>query len=199
MKWFLTCLCFLMPVLAAASDYPALFDVTDVASDDVLNLRAEPDASAALIGTLAYDAKNIEVVASNDSDTWGQINLGETSGWVSLRYLERHPDNPDYALAKTLVCYGAEPGWSATFQQGMAVKFSSMSGEYETPGAGLIVSASGRFGVWGMAYGDSTAIFRRETCSDGMSDRHFGLSGTLFKQHDGIQSVLTGCCSITQH
>ncbi len=189
----------LLPTLAWAQSYPALHDVTGVAANDQLNVRAAPSGSAEKRGELAYDAISIEVTAVNDAGTWGQINIDEGTGWVSLRYLNRQADNPDYALAQTLVCYGTEPFWSAMFHQGHRVQFSLMGDDYETPGAGLIVPASGMRNLWGMAYGNSVAIFRREQCNDGMSDRNFGLSTTLFKDHGGAQAVYAGCCSIAQH
>ncbi|MFD2813860.1 SH3 domain-containing protein [Paracoccus aerius] len=54
---------------------PTLFDVTGVASDDVLNIRAEPNAKAAIIGTLAPDAFRIEVVEERQG--WARVNTGE--------------------------------------------------------------------------------------------------------------------------
>lgn len=188
-----------LPNLLLAQTYPALHDVADVAANDQLNVRAAPTATADKRGVLAYDAINIEVTAVDDTGKWGQINLGEGAGWVSLRYLKRHDNNPDYALAQTLTCYGTEPFWSATFQQGQRVQFSLMDDNDETPGAGLILPASGMRNLWGMAFGNSVAIFRREQCSDGMSDRSFGLSATLFMTRQGTQAVYGGCCSIDQH
>lgn len=187
----------MMPSLLWANDFPALFDVSGVASNDVLNVRAEGAASAPIVGMLAHDANDVEVVAL--SGNWGQINTGETSGWVSMRYLAAQEPNPDYALAQRLSCYGTEPFWSAEFVQGQKVTFSSPEGSYETPGAGLMIPASGVPGLWAMAYSDSVATFRREMCSDGMSDRMFGLSVALFKRHAGEVALFSGCCSITSY
>ncbi|WP_270725384.1 SH3 domain-containing protein [Shimia sp. Alg240-R146] len=185
----------LLPTLLWAQEYPALHDVTDVASDDVLNIRAEATSGAPIVGTLVHNATDVEVIAADGR--WGRVNTGEGSGWVSLRYLARQEPNPDYSLAQRLSCYGTEPFWSADIVQGQRVQFSTPAGDYETPGAGLMVSASGVPGLWALAYGDSVATFRREECSDGMSDRLFGLSVAVFKRHGGEVSLLSGCCSIT--
>ncbi|MGB3280174.1 MAG: peptide-binding protein, partial [Pseudorhodobacter sp.] len=48
--------------LARAETLPALFDVTGVAADDVLNLRAAPDGVAEILGALGPSAKDVEVV-----------------------------------------------------------------------------------------------------------------------------------------
>ena len=69
---------------------PTLFDVARVAADDVLNIRAEPDASAPIIGTLAFDATHVEVVEQRAG--WSRVNTGEGSGWVSDRYLDYRVD-----------------------------------------------------------------------------------------------------------
>lgn len=187
------------PALLAAQSLPALHDVTGVAANDVLNIRSAPASSAQIIGTLAPDATNIEVTAANDAGSWGHINIGEGSGWVSLKYLARHADTPNTVLATALRCFGTEPFWSAEITPGQKMRFSTPSTDYETPGAGLIIAANGRADVFGMSYGNSVAIFRRAECTDGMSDRSFGLQVDLFKQHDNSESVYTGCCSILSH
>lgn len=185
----------MLPSLVWANDLPALYDVTDVASDDVLNVRSEANANGAIVGTLAHNSTEVEVVAI--TNYWGQINTGENAGWVSMRYLTVQEPNPDYPLAQRLGCYGTEPFWSADFVQGQRVSFSTPEDSYETPGAGLMVPASGVTDLWAMAYGDSVATFRREMCSDGMSDRQFGLSVSIYKVHSGEVALLSGCCSIT--
>jgi len=184
-----------LPTLLWAEDFPALYDITDVASDDVLNLRAEASASSDTIGAIAHNSRNIEVIATNGN--WGQINSGEGIGWVSLRYMARQEPNPDYALAQRISCYGTEPFWGTEFVQGQNVQFTSPEGGYDHPGAGLMVPASGVPDLWAMAFGDSVATIRREICSDGMSDRQFGLSVALYHNHDGEIALLSGCCSIT--
>ena len=44
-----------------AEEFPAAYAVTGVASNDVLNIRARPDAGSAIIGSLAPDATGVEV------------------------------------------------------------------------------------------------------------------------------------------
>jgi hypothetical protein len=77
--------------LAGEASLPALFDVTGVASGDVLNLRAEPSAQATIIGSFPADATGIEVIATDSSGRWGQVNAVERAGWASLAYLARQP------------------------------------------------------------------------------------------------------------
>ena len=95
--------------VAATQEYilPTLFDVTDVADDDVLNIRTRPSAGAEILGSLAPDARGVEVVAHDASGRWAQINTGEHSGWVALRYLAYRTDvwEPG-ALPEALRCIG---------------------------------------------------------------------------------------------
>ena len=73
------------PALATQDGWPALYDVTGVDSADVLNIRSEPGAAGDVIGALPPDAQNVEVIRDNDGHaTWGLINTGEGTGWVSL-------------------------------------------------------------------------------------------------------------------
>ena len=66
------------PLAALAEVYPALHDVTGVASDDVLNIRESPDAGSAIVGSLAPDATGVEVVAVTGG--WAVVNTSEASG-----------------------------------------------------------------------------------------------------------------------
>ena len=79
------------PAAATQDQWPALFDVSGVAPDDVLNIRAAPSASAEIIGTLAPDAAGVEVVRPDSRHGWGLVNTGEGSGWASLAFLVRRP------------------------------------------------------------------------------------------------------------
>ena len=74
-------------VVAAQSALPALYDVTGVAADDALNIRAEPAANAEIIGTLPSDARSVEVVAVDASGKWALVNSAERSGYLALRFL----------------------------------------------------------------------------------------------------------------
>ncbi|TXI03224.1 MAG: peptide-binding protein [Pseudorhodobacter sp.] len=183
---------------------PALHDVTGVAAYDVLNIRAEPKASAALLGSLPPDHTGIEVVALSPDGKWGLVNTGETSGWASMAYLARRPEAEWFAMQNALHCSGTEPFWGAGFDAGMtnAVQFSSPDspkqtfdlisvwpGETWRPVAGLTFAAADATGM---------AVIRAEACSDGMSDRTYGLSVDLFltRNMGGDSHPLRGCCSL---
>ena len=189
----------LWPVAIAAQPYPALHDVAGVAADDVLNVRVRPSASAPIVGSLPPNATDIEVVQTNAAGTWGQVNIGEQTGWTSMRYLQQHDPNPDYALAQRLSCFGTEPFWSLDLTQGQQARFRTPETDFVTPGVGLMLGAKGRSDIWGVAFSNSTAIFQRANCSDGMSDRNFGLTVRLYLFHEGVAEVRAGCCSILMH
>ncbi len=196
-RWFLIAL--FWPVTLLAEPLPALYDVTGVAVGDVLNVRAAPSGNAEKYGELAATAQDIEVTVLNDAGTWGRINIGEGSGWVSMRYLNRHEDNPDYALAHALSCFGTEPFWSAEITQGQGVTVITPETNVDIPGAGLFIPANGRSDLFAIGFADSSAQVRRAECNDGMSDREFGLQIGLFLRHDHSATLYSGCCSIAMH
>ena len=188
---------------AAAQDYvlPTLFDVTGVAADDVLNIRAEPDAGAEVIGTLAPNARRIEVVARDQSGDWGQVNTDGRSGWASLHYLTPRAGVWEPGeLPQTLSCTGTEPFWSLT-TRGDSVTYSTPENDgtryrVETiegadlmrdPRRSVVASTSGR---------RLTAVLVPASCSDGMSNRAYGLDATLVLERDGELRVMAGCCSV---
>lgn len=175
-----------------ADPVPALFDVTGVAANDVLNLRAEPSASSEKLGELAANATGVEVVDLTFDGKWGRVNAGEIAGWVAMRYLARRPDHPDLWLTPRLVCSGTEPFWSLTIDQGVSARFDPMADQAQSMPAGTLkpgVAVVNRFMI---ALGDNLAIIRQEQCHDGMSDRAYGLEISLVLG----DSLYSGCCSL---
>ncbi|WP_425046864.1 SH3 domain-containing protein [Primorskyibacter sp. S87] len=177
---------------ATAQDLPAMFSVTGVNPGDVLNIRQQPDAGSGILGELAPDATGVEIVQRSDDGKWGQVAFGESTGWVSTRYLEIEPSS--FQLAEKLQCLGAEPFWSLGIAQGKAAQFDTPDGKTQFLPAGELQPAKGRSHRFLLQLGDDViAILRQEICTDGMSDRVFGIDADLVMP-DG--QLLTGCCRL---
>ena len=187
-------------VLAAAGpahDLPALHDVAGVAADDVLNIRAGPGPERDILATLAPGAVGVEVVAT--AGNWAQINTGNRAGWASLAFLAAQqggafPEVPSFS------CFGTEPFWSLDVTQSGPAKF--VDSEMPDPPAmlaGAVMPAYGMRHRYGLSavrpQGRMTLAIRAERCSNGMSDRLYGLSVEIVAT-DAMQRVLSGCCSI---
>ncbi len=177
---------------------PTLFDVTGVAADDVLNIRSGPGTRFDVIGRLAPDA-TVEVVAHDRSGGWGQVNVGEGSGWVSLRFLRYRTDvwEPG-ALPAGFACFGTEPFWSfrpdgfsTPETPDLAIETVAVldSGIPRDPRRAIVAEGDGR---------RFTATVTPQICSDGMSDRVFGLGAMIVVEGTETPALLTGCCSITR-
>lgn len=183
-----------MPACGTADGLPALHDVTGVAADDVLNVRARPDATAPVLGTLRPDATAVEVVAADAAGRWGQVNVPGGSGWAALRYLARQPGQEEGAFPPVASCFGTEPFWTLRLDDDAATW-----AEPERESAGQVVArltSSARPGRYGLvAELDGTrlsGVIAARACSDGMSDRVYGLA------FDAIHgdTILSGCCSL---
>lgn len=181
------------PVWATVDGWPALYDVVGVGSDDVLNVRAGPDASAEVIGTLEIDATGIEVIRPDDDFEWGQVNIGERAGWASLRYLVRQPGQWHGSYPNFAWCGGTEPFWSLTRADGR-IKLARINAndtlaqlEWETSSPNH--SERHAFRAEGM-----TGVLSLQACSDGMSDMEFGIELNLTLDSEGI--LYNGCCSL---
>ena len=206
MKSILTVFLAFWACAAPAQDlWPALFDVTGVTSDDVLNVREAADAGSAIIGSLAHDQTDVEIAFASDDGQWGAINVGERSGWARLSFLQRHPGNWTDAQAVFGQCFGTEPFWSLSL--------------IEPKGSHLLLDTPEGHSGWqlfdrqlsrnrndrlSLAAGKATALgslptmyvsLRSEACSDGMSDRSYGLGVDILHWRDGFQS-LSGCCTL---
>ena len=194
-------LTFLLSSSAAvlSQSIPQFHDVTKVAADDRLNVRAAPSSQAERIGALGPDARGIEVVAIDETGRWGKINLDETSGWVNLRYLAPrgvHIDN--YNIPVGLSCYGTEPFWSLTYSNGTF----DMDLLGDAPQR-LTIEIAQDSGIDGdlrrMIHLNAhdvpaTAFMYPAICNDGMSDRSFGLAISVMVSLSG--PLLSGCCSL---
>ena len=201
-------LLFTSPALATDDAWPALYDVEGVAADDVLNIRSAPDAGAPKIGTIQHDADNIEVIATNVAGTWGLVNTGEGSGWVSLAFLTRQSGQRAGLVPDVRQCFGTEPFWNIKIDPPRAA-FSSqdaesrdgvISGLYRSRNRRDRFVFAGAFFPDDFGVLDMELILRTEACSDGMSDRAYGISADLFMSgstNPDAHQLLSGCCSIS--
>ncbi|MEO1139736.1 MAG: SH3 domain-containing protein [Pseudomonadota bacterium] len=185
-----------------AEALPAFYDVTGVAADDFLNVRAAPGTAASIIGKLAPTETAVEVVAKNAAGEWGQVNVGETAGWVSLAYLARQPGQADDQLPRPLTCAGTEPFWSLSINASSTAELSRPDEEPVQVTMLDPVTASNRtdrYAIFGQG-GERvyTFIFHRDICSDGMSDRTYGISVDLFLTEESGVNYVTGCCNLAQ-
>ena len=192
-----------VPAAAMADDYlPNLFDVTVVEAWDTLNVRAAPDGQAKVIGTIPATSKGVELLARDPSGKWGKVNLGESTGWVALRFLKAQPSAwKPAALPLTLQCSGTEPFWSVkTVDKGLVFSTPDQPerklslrkvmdrGIEGNPTRGVIAADD---------KGRLTAVMQPEQCSDGMSDRSYALAVTVILDgQEQASQMLTGCCSI---
>lgn len=192
--------CLLLAGQAAA--FPGLYDVTGVSADDALNVRAHPSTASAIVGRFEATQTGIEVVATDAAGAWGQVNLGEGAAWVSMRFLA--PQDGVWTpggLPETLACFGTEPFWSIRVEDGALAYSTPEDGRSLAPVAVLDSGIAGdaRRMVTGGTAGDRmTVAMVPTTCSDGMSDRVFGLETLVLVEEPGAARLLTGCCSIAR-
>ena len=198
----------LLPALAGAQSFPALYSVQGVATNDALNVRSAPSAQGELLGSLPHNATGVEVVATNAEGTWGRVNLGESAGWVAMRFLQRQ-GGPDWiSLDAPLACGGTEPFWSLDYspdQRNMVLR--QLADENDL---GLWINwhiaTQGRNGQIGWNLSGPArqgfATLTAEECTDGMSDRVMGLSITLYMNPDQESAAepigLVGCCTLSR-
>ena len=180
---------------ASAQTFPASYAVTDVAANDVLNIREQPSADAAIIGSFAPNAARIEVVDLSDDRRWGKVGIQEVNGWVSMRYLRRTMTNT--ALPVPMFCFGTEPFWGLSLTE-TTNKFS-LAGE---PSVKLTRTATKIMdGTYVIEFSeilpvDRIAVITRQSCNDSMRDREFGFRFDLYN-HDIVGGgQFSGCCTL---
>lgn len=191
----------LLAAPVAAQDLPALYRVTGVAANDMLNVRAAPSARAAILSGFGPGAGGIEVVALAEGGRWGQVNLGESIGWVSMRFLTREGDAGWRSGTVPMQCFGTEPFWSVSFF------LPGHRAEFHTPdngGVELVTDAGAlpatvfppTLAIPFSGAHDGMAVIRPATCSDGMSDGQWGLETQVYFRGD--TNGLSGCCTLAR-
>lgn len=173
---------------------PTLFDVSGVSPDDHLNVREGPGTSFAIVGSFAHDLTDIEIVEERSG--WGRVNLHEFSGWVSMRYMAYQTDVWQHgSLPPELGCFGTEPFWSLA-HDGSSLTLSRMGEEDRTaPITAILGSGAFRDPMRAVTADGITLVSTPQICSDGMSDRLYGLRASVILGADS-PSLLSGCCSI---
>lgn len=187
--------------VAVAQDYPALYRVADVAAHDVLNIRSEPSARSAIIGSYAPGESGIEVIALTADGRWAMVNTGERQGWAAARYLAAMTTESWLEGNQPLSCFGTEPFWH------LQAFLPGHQAEFHTPdngGVNLVTEAGALPGTrfpptLAIPFSGALrgfAVLRSDACSDGMSDRSYGIGVQVyfFGQREG----LSGCCSVTR-
>lgn len=186
---------------AMAQDFPAIYRVTGVASNDVLNIRAEPGAGAPIIGRFRPSARGIEVMALSANGRWGLVNTEGQSGWSSMRYLAREGTGSWRDGQAQLTCFGTEPFWH------MPIFLPTHRAEFHAPGEGGFELVTDAGALPSTAFPPTLAIPFSGTregmavvrggglCSDGMSDLSYGLEAQIYWRGD--TAGLSGCCRLT--
>lgn len=190
-------LCATLFALPAASA-PTYVDVTGVAANDTLNVRAAPDAKSEDIGDLPPDATGIEIGAVDETGAWGRIIWHEGNGWISLAFTTPSPlaSLPGTTIPTGLLCIGTEPFWSARFT-GSSVVMSSMEATQSTARHADTLHASGRTWPQTLIYVGQSAVIatlRPLDCSDTMSDRTYPWTTDMLLQDPTGRTLLSGCC-----
>ena len=216
MKYLFCLIIFLAtPVFAQDWGYPRLGSVVDVASNDVLNVRAGPTASSPIIGALAHNARGVEIIERVGDGSWGRVNINGQSGFVSMRYVNDRDWYSSWAsMDAPLYCHGTEPFWNATvadINAGVALYFDSMNYGAFKMDFGTVGGGWG-YPEWGQPWMslstfenpverlEAASVMRAELCDNGMSDEVFGIRvhfEIASERPDG-SSYLTydGCCSL---
>lgn len=177
----------------AAQEYYA---VTRVDPADLLNVRAGPEASAPVIGSMEPGAAPVEIVRIENG--WGLFPAGEMSGWVSMDYLSPidQPMIGATAVPEGMTCLGTEPFWALTMNSG-GVMVSHMNWDHDRAFEINLDQSSADAGrVSTLSLDDGSAVITPQQCTDGMSDAEFGWSGDFVLGGGPIPAVLRGCCAL---
>ena len=199
LRFFVLILAVLAAPMAQAQNFPALFRVHDVRPGDWLNIRAEPNARAEIVGAFERTQTGIEVIGLSEDRNWGLVRIDEGTGWSSMRYLQAERSDSWIDGQQTLTCHGTEPFWTFhIYLPGNSASYDSLAdGAMNfTTDAPALPATIGPYTLAVPFTGPRSGmvVMRNAVCSDGMSDRLYGLEGQVYWR--GIEQGLSGCCML---
>lgn len=169
------------------------YRVVGVASNDVLNIRAQPTSRSEIIGVFNHNHPLFEVTGSDGR--WVRVNLGEYSGWVHSGYIQpvNVPTFPQTNLPNDLKCYGEEPFWTITLSGGRLQLQSTTFGA-KVYAVSTIENIGDSYLITGISKtaNEISIVVEDEVASSSMVENYYNWSVSL--EMDGY-SVLggTGC------
>ena len=175
-----------------------LYEVSNVDSNDSLNMRSAAQLSAPIIISLPYNAKKIRVLETvkNHHSQWSKINWQNNVGWVNSYYLREQAAT----AFQTFQCVGTEPFWSLSIKADHTIQFSNPdNGNFQAPISFQKIPAGRGFSsgirVTKAVSGNKSAfiVTHEEACSDGMSEINYAYSITALIDN---RIVLEGCCNL---
>ncbi|MGB0798262.1 MAG: hypothetical protein ACPGRD_02960 [Planktomarina sp.] len=178
---------------ADGQNLPALYNVSNVATNDTLNVRRAPSGSADIVVKFPHNALNVEIIKLSPNGRWGMTNVGEGTGWLSMAYLERQSGQRGFP--KLNHCYGTEPFWNLRFERATLV-LDDLGAEAHRASPLWRTGSANVTNVFGFGASDMHAVLIRETCHDGMSDREFGYRVELLQGNGPGTRMVSGCCSL---
>ena len=182
--------------------FPAFYDVTGVASNDTLNVRSGIGTKHPITHKLKHNQRYVEIIRLSDNGRWGLIGYPEGSGWASMRFLTRQPNQNGNDVPRPISCGGNEPFWGLSLDQNENV-FSTPS---SAPKSFSTIWQGIPNGMLAISYGikmvngpeEINAIIRRTQCSDGMGEMEYGFEiNALISNCSGYQ-MYHGCCSLVR-
>jgi uncharacterized membrane protein len=164
------------------------YEVAGVDTDDVLNIRKNPSASAPKVGEYRPGESGIRIYRRKGN--WalaGRYDPKNPDGWVHARYLKLTVAAARVELPKS--CAGTEPFWNIEINSEREARYSQPDG---SPQAFKVTefSRSGRNASMKLDSGGKVSVMA-QSCSDGMSDNVYPYAVRV-DLPDGRQ--LNGCC-----
>ncbi|MEM8572094.1 MAG: hypothetical protein AAGG56_14485 [Pseudomonadota bacterium] len=192
--------------LAAFSEevrYPAIYDVNGIDPEGALIVYTYPDTTSEPLGVIPPDAKGIEVVDSEASGDWAEVNVSDGAGWVQTKYLTLVDSVWDRETApEFLSCFGEDPIWWAQvagehleLSIGTLLDHSMEIERIDSPEgsarASRIITANNP---------DAQAMisFASSVCVLTSPEYEYALSVNVLFDSAEEHAMVTGCCSLTR-
>lgn len=190
--------------MANEPEFARFYQLTGIASGDVLNVRSGPSTRNRVIGKLTHDAGTLEILERDPEHQWGRIVWEGGMGWVFLEFVS--PVSPEMVPSSdipiNLHCSGADPYWDYSVISETEVMFKVLFDDSaeNTKIQTVVESANSANEPTALIAQTEdiklTALLDTQLCEDVATGRRYGWSIDLLVEQQGAPKLFSGCCSL---
>ena len=174
---------------ALADDTDSTSTTTGIVTADVLNVRANPNTSSGIIGSLTYNTK---VTILEISHGWYRINYDGSNGWISGDYVTLSTGNAASNVGRASGA-GTVTADYLNVRSGAGTGYSVIGGLSEGALVSIISSENGWYkisydGTTGWISGDYVSVGGSSSSNESSSSNQASSSGTVTADYLNVRS-----------
>jgi uncharacterized membrane protein len=175
---------------------PGVFTVTNVASNDRLQVRDAANVGGTVVGS--YGPSDVVAVISWSTNGWAKVSIGQETGFAKGNFLKCGGHTTNQAGFPTnLICFGAEPFWSMNINNNGTIDYRGPTNPTPTTATLQSTNPNTLTGSYPFTFAaiPYSGTINQAICSDGMSGGTYIWGAQVnVPNGSGGFNTFNGCC-----